>query len=349
MTDRSLVDQPELAALTPGPSPASGRGEQVATRWESGDTAALSPDPSPASARGEQVATRWESGDTSPLSHASGRGAGAEGDPPEITVADLIASSGLLTSEARSLLAFVLGGTREALIAQPQRPVGAKYAAHFRELCQRRAAGEPMAYLLGEREFYGRRFRVNGSVLIPRPETELLVEAALRELEGFGGPRVIDLGTGSGCIGITLALERMDARVCATEVSEAALKLARINADELGAQVEFLRGHWYEPARGPFDLIVSNPPYIAAGDPHLAHLGCEPRDALTDGGDGLSCLRAIIGQAQAHLAEHGTLLVEHGYDQGAAVRALMRQSGFDSVATLTDLAGLERVCVARRH
>jgi release factor glutamine methyltransferase len=279
----------------------------------------------------------------------SGRGAGGEGVSPETSVADLIASSGLVASEARSLLAFVLGSTREALIAQPQRPVAAEYGVRFRELCQRRAAGEPMAYLLGEREFYGRRFRVDRSVLIPRPETERLVEAALLQLQGVSAPRLIDLGTGSGCIAITLALERMEARVGATEVSEAALELARVNAGELGAQVEFLRGRWFEPARGPFDLIVSNPPYIAAGDPHLAELGYEPREALTDGGDGLSCLRAIIGQAQAHLAERGALLVEHGYDQGAAVRALMRQSGFDSVATLTDLAGLDRVCVARRH
>jgi release factor glutamine methyltransferase len=266
----------------------------------------------------------------------------------EARAAELIAASSLPAPEARSLLAFALGATRESLIAHPRRPVGAGDAARFRRLCERRSAGEPMAYLLGEREFFGRRFRVDRSVLIPRPETECLVEAALRALQGLSRPRVIDLGTGSGCIAVTLALERTDARVCATEVSAAALELAQANAAQLGAHVELLHGNWYEAAHWRFDLIVSNPPYVAAGDPHLAALGCEPRSALTDGADGLGCLRAIIEQADGHLTEQGTLLVEHGYDQGAAVRALMRQNGFRSVQTLPDLAGLDRVCQARR-
>ncbi len=206
-----------------------------------------------------------------------------------------------------------------------------------------------MAYLLSQREFFGRRFRVDRSVLIPRPETECLVEAALQQIRGLSRPSVLDLGTGSGCIAITLALERPDAEVSAVEVSEAALELARTNAAELGACVVFIHGDWYAPTHRRFDMIVSNPPYVAAQDPHLAELGCEPREALTDGGDGLSCLRTIIGRAPAHLTDGGALLVEHGYDQGDAVRAMMIENGFGSVRTLTDLAGVERVCQGQRR
>ncbi len=263
-----------------------------------------------------------------------------------MTVAHLIASSGIAASEARSLLALALGCTGESLIAHPRRAVGAAAAEQFAQMCARRRSGEPMAYLVGQREFYGRRYRVDPSVLIPRPETECLIDAALLLLKDRASPRVLDLGTGSGCIAITLALERPDARVVATERSGAALNMARANALELGARVEFLLGEWYAPTAGRFDLIVSNPPYVAAEDPHLPSLGCEPRSALTDEGDGLSCLRAIARQAGAHLAEGGLLLVEHGYDQGPAVRELMLNSGFTSVRTLHDLAGLERVCVA---
>jgi release factor glutamine methyltransferase len=205
-----------------------------------------------------------------------------------------------------------------------------------------------MAYLVGQREFFGRCFRVDRSVLIPRPETECLIETALDLLSGQDRPSVVDLGTGSGCIGITLALERPDAAVWATDVSHQALELARANACALGAEVRFLNADWYGAALGRFDLIVSNPPYIAAGDPHLAALRDEPRQALTDDRDGLSCLRAIIGQARTHLTGHGALLVEHGHDQGDAVRGLMRQNGLRSIQTHTDLAGLERACLARR-
>ena len=260
---------------------------------------------------------------------------------------DLIESSGIVATEARSLLAFALDTTRESLIAHPRRAVGADAGARFRELCARRQAGEPIAYLLREREFFGRRFRVDRSVLIPRPETERLVEAALQEMQGRSRPRVLDLGTGSGCIAITLALERSDAEVSATDVSRPALELARANAAELGARVAFIHADWYPPNSQRFELVVSNPPYVAAHDPHLADLACEPREALTGGEDGLACLRAIISQAPAHLTGHGALLVEHGYDQAAAVRVMMVESGFGSVRTLTDLAGVERVCQGR--
>ena len=280
---------------------------------------------------------------------ASGRGGGGEGSGREGSSAgELIAASALAASEARSLLAFALDVPREALIARPQQRVAAEAAQRFATLAARRRAGEPIAYLLGEREFFGRRFRVDRAVLVPRPETECLVESALQALASRQAPRVADLGTGCGCIAITLALERADARVCGTDISETALELARRNASELGARVQFLHGHWYAPLAGRFDLIVANPPYVAAGDPHLAELAFEPAQALTDGGDGLSCLRSIVEQASAHLSDDGTLLVEHGFDQAAEVRAMMQASGFRSVLTRSDLAGLERICAGRR-
>jgi release factor glutamine methyltransferase len=259
---------------------------------------------------------------------------------------DLMASSGIAASEARALLAFALDATRESLIAQPQSGVPASAAERFRALCARRLAGEPMAYLLAQREFFGRPFQVDHSVLIPRPETECLVEAALRELRHLPRPHVLDLGTGSGCIAITLALECPDARIAATDRSETALEVARGNAAALGARVEFILGDWYAPIRERYDLIVSNPPYVAANDPHLSELGCEPLDALTDRADGLYCLRTVIDGAPTHLTAHGALLIEHGHDQGAAVRTMARARGFRSVRTLVDLAGIDRVCVA---
>lgn len=265
-----------------------------------------------------------------------------------MSVGELIAASGLAAPEARSLLAFVLQAAREALIARPEQPVQAPAAQRFASLCARRRAGEPIAYLLGEREFFGRSFGVDRSVLIPRPETECLVEAALEVLEGIRAPRVADLGTGSGCIAITLALQRPDARVYATDLSRPALERARANAAALGARVEFLCGSWYEPLAGRFDLIVSNPPYVAQGDPHLADLVFEPEEALTAGVDGLSCLRTIVESASAHLAEDGALLVEHGFDQAPRVQEMMYASGFRSAVTREDLAGIPRVCVARQ-
>jgi release factor glutamine methyltransferase len=263
-----------------------------------------------------------------------------------VTAQELIDCSGIVASEARALLAFTLGVPRESLIAQPRRQVPGASAARFRDLCARRLDGEPMAYLRNEREFFGRPFRVDRSVLIPRPETECLVEAALEALRGHTRPRVLDLGTGSGCIAITLALERDDAEVVATDVSEGALEVARANAAALGGRVRFVHGDWYAPIRERYHLIVSNPPYVAAGDPHLAELTSEPIAALSDGADGLSCLRAIVEGAPACLELRGTLAIEHGFDQSEAVRAMVKSKGFGSVHTRRDLAGVERVCVA---
>ena len=260
------------------------------------------------------------------------------------TVAELLASAALPRTEARLLLASVLGVPIESLIARPQQPVDSATAARFATLAARRARGEPVAYLLGEKEFYGRRFAVSPAVLVPRPETELLVELALPRLRLRPAPNVLDLGTGSGCIAITLALECPGATVVAVDRSADALAVARANARRLGATVEFLPGDWFEAVGGRFDLIVANPPYVAAADPHLAGLLHEPQHALSAGADGLADLRRIVGGAPAHLKLGGTLAVEHGHDQGAAVRALFARAGFAGIETHRDLAGIERVC-----
>lgn len=272
----------------------------------------------------------------SPASPASGRGAA--------TVGDLLSGSGLPRAEARRLLAAALGTAIEALVARPQQPVDAAAAARFEALLARRTAGEPIAYLLGEKEFYGRSFTVSPAVLVPRPETELLVELALARLRGLPAPRVLDLGTGSGCIAVTLALECPAAIVAAVERSAAALQVARDNARRLGARVEFLLGDWFAPVAGRFDVIVANPPYVAAGDPHLRALASEPAAALIAGADGLDDLRRVVAAAPRHLNPGGWLAVEHGHDQGAAVRELFVAAGFSSVRTHVDLAGIERVC-----
>ena len=256
------------------------------------------------------------------------------------TVADALATSGLPTLEARALLAFRLGVPRERLIAHPELAVGAADAEAFFRLARRRAAGEPLAYLLGNKEFYGRPFAVLPDVLVPRPETELLVDLALACMRDLPQPRALDLGTGSGCIAVTLALEHRGSRVAATDLSGAALDCARQNATQLGAEIDFRQGDWYGalPAGAVFDVIVANPPYIAPGDPHLVDLRFEPMQALTAGRDGMACLETIIEGAAARLAPQGWLLVEHGYDQAPAVGAAFVRAGL-SVAAHADGAG----------
>ncbi|MDZ7652005.1 MAG: peptide chain release factor N(5)-glutamine methyltransferase [Burkholderiaceae bacterium] len=266
---------------------------------------------------------------------------------PDATVRALVAASGLPALDARLLLAEVLGVSRERLVAFPEQLVAADAVVRFEALAARGRRGEPLAYLLGRREFYGRAFNVSPAVLVPRPESELLVDLALEALRGHAAPRVLDLGTGSGCIAITLALARSDAEVVATDVSAAALAVARANAQALGASLRWVASDWYEALAGHFDLIVSNPPYVAAGDPHLAALACEPIDALTDHADGLDCLRRIVAGAPAHLRPGGWLLVEHGYDQGARVRQLLADAGLQGVRTVRDIAGHERVGIAQ--
>lgn len=266
------------------------------------------------------------------------------------TVDQLLRLSGLPALDARALLAQALGRPREQLAAHPEWTVDSERAAAFEALVQRRREGIPLAYLTGVREFYGREFRVTPDVLIPRPDTETLVEVALECLRGTSAPRVVDLGTGSGCIALTLKLERPDARVSATDVSATALVVARTNAQALSAEVEFRLGDWYAalPAGAVFDLIVANPPYVASGDPHLAELVHEPLAALTDDCDGLASLRIVIAGAHAYLAPNGWLAVEHGYDQGPAVSQTMSAAGFRQVVTRRDAGGRDRVTVGSR-
>ncbi|WP_269496631.1 peptide chain release factor N(5)-glutamine methyltransferase [Castellaniella sp. S9] len=267
------------------------------------------------------------------------------------TLRDRVAASPLPRLEAHMLWQQVLGVPRSWLIAHDTDPLDPAHLAAYEALEARRAAGEPMAYILGRREFLGREFRVTPDVLIPRPETEQLVEAALEAVAGCAAPRVLDLGTGSGAVAVSVALARPDARVDATDVSPAALAIAAENARALGASLQFFHGNWYDSRLGSpqYDLIVSNPPYIHARDPHLGQgdLRFEPPTALTDGADGLSALRAIIDGAPRYLAPSGTVCVEHGWDQAGAVRRLLRRRGFADIASLRDLAGIERVTRGR--
>jgi len=252
--------------------------------------------------------------------------------------------------DARVLACHVLAAGRAWLAANPMHVLTETQDARLDALVAQRALGYPVAYLTGTREFYGRDFAVGPAVLIPRPETETLVAAALERLPPGGS--VLDLGTGSGAIAVTLACERPDARVHATERSEEALALARSNAESHGARVEFALGDWYAPVAGlAFDLVVANPPYVAAGDHHLAEgdLRFEPRAALADGSaDGLASIRAIVAGAPGHLKSGGWILMEHGYDQAAACRDLLADAGFDALLSLADLAGIPRVAGGRR-
>jgi release factor glutamine methyltransferase len=248
--------------------------------------------------------------------------------------------------EARILLAHALGVERVWLIAHEHDSLPPAVLSIYESLLDRRLAGEPVAYILGEKEFFGRSYKLSPAVLIPRPETELLVELALAKLPPDHPARILDLGTGSGCIAITLALERPDCEVVATDQSAAALEVARENAVRHGATLRFYAGNWYQalPAdAGKFDLIVSNPPYIAEHDAHLAALTHEPSHALAAGADGLDDVRLIVQGAKAHLAPAGWLMLEHGWDQAEACRELLQQAGFFRVQTEVDLAGHGRV------
>jgi len=248
--------------------------------------------------------------------------------------------------DARLLLEHVAGCRHTDLLMSPEALVVPPAQDVFDALLVRRGNGEPLAYLTGETEFRGRLFQVSPAVLIPRPETEVLIELALQKLRGLPAPRVVDLGTGSGIVAISLALEHSEATVSAVDLSKDAISVARNNAGRLGARLDFYQGDWFAPlADQRFDLIVSNPPYVAHGDPHLALNGLpfEPQMALTDGADGLDCIRRIVADAPAHLNPGGWLLFEHGYDQGEASRNLLTAAGFKDAATFPDLAGIDRV------
>lgn len=259
----------------------------------------------------------------------------------------LLAGTALPRLETQMLLQHVLQVPRAWLIAHDTDVLAATTVERFQDLVQQRLAGRPMAYLLGHREFMGHKFAVNPDVLIPRPDTELLVETALHHIDGLQAPRVLDLGTGSGAIAISIKLACPHATVVATDVSARALAVARLNAQYLSATVEFLPSSWYHSLLGQpaFDLIVSNPPYIAANDPHLdqGDLRYEPVQALSDNADGLTALGAIVQGGRAHLKPAGALWVEHGWDQAPAVRQFLLQARFERVGSLPDLAGVERV------
>lgn len=252
--------------------------------------------------------------------------------------------------EVRVLLGHALGVGRAWLIAHAPDELPAAAVAAYTSLLARRLAGEPVAYILGEKEFFGRSFKVAPSVLVPRPETELLVELALEKLAADKPGRILDLGTGSGCIAITLALERPGCGIIAVEQSAEALSVAKQNAIHLGAKLGFYLGNWYlalPPDMEKFDLIVSNPPYVAEGDPHLAALAHEPGQALASGADGLDDIRRVVQDAAAWLVPCGWLMFEHGWDQGEACRGLLQAAGFAGVESRVDLAGIGRVTLGR--
>jgi release factor glutamine methyltransferase len=269
---------------------------------------------------------------------------------PSLTVAAALRLSGLDPADARVLLRATLRAGDAQLAAHPERRLTAPEREAFLALVERRRAGEPVAYLAGEREFYSLAFKVAPAVLIPRPETEGLVDWALERLPPEASPLALDLGTGSGCVAIAIAKHRPRARVTATDISAGALALARENAARHGAGIEFLQSDWFAAlGERRFDLIVSNPPYVAEDDPHLAQgdLRFEPRAALAAGARGLDAIETIVEQAVRRLRPGGWLLLEHGEEQGACVRALLAAAGYRGIETRQDLAARERITGAR--
>lgn len=256
----------------------------------------------------------------------------------------LARDGGVARLDALLLLAHTTGRPREWLLAHDDAELDPPPLAALAPLLARRAAGEPLAYLVGEREFLGLALRVTPAVLVPRPETELLVDWALERLAaGAPSADVADLGTGSGAIAVAIAQASPSARLHASDASAAALEVARGNAARHGLSIGFALGDWWAAHAGRrYGLAVSNPPYIAAGDPHLAALEHEPQSALTPGGDGLGALAAIVDAAPDHLLPGAWLLLEHGHDQGGAVRRLLQERGLRDATTRNDLAGLPR-------
>jgi len=257
-----------------------------------------------------------------------------------MTVSEALKASGIDLREARLLLAEVCGSSQANLAASPEQEIPFEVENSFHDLVEKRKAGVPVAYILGRKEFYGLELSVNPSVLIPRPETELLVDLALERRP----ESVLDLGTGSGAIALALRFHLKKTRVVAVDADLAALGTAKRNAAKLNLAIDFRHGRWFEPVAGErFDLIVANPPYVAAGDPHLEALRHEPQNALVGGRDGLEEIRKIASEVGEFLRPGAWLLLEHGLGQDRAVRDLLGEAGLETVTTWPDLAGIARV------
>jgi len=256
---------------------------------------------------------------------------------------------GIERLDAQLILARQLGQSRAWLVAHDDEPLAPGSALAVEAAYARRKAGEPLAYLLGAQEFHGLSLQIDARVLVPRPDTETIVDWALELLAGRDGARVVDLGTGSGAIALAVKHRCPAVHVYATDLSRDALDVARANARRLGLSVTFVGGSWWSALGGQhFDLVLSNPPYIAEGDPHLPALRHEPASALTSGRDGLDALRAIVDGAPAHMNDGAWLLLEHGYNQADAVQAMLREAGFNGVAMRRDGGGRARVTGAHR-
>ena len=257
------------------------------------------------------------------------------------SISNLIQTTTLDKLDAKILLRHILNFSRAQLITNSDYVLNDAELAKFLDFSNLRNSGMPINYITGTREFYSREFIVTKDTLIPRPETELLVDTILE----FAKPNtsLLDLGTGSGCIAISAKLERETLLVSAVDKSSAALEVAKQNASNLGADIKFYHSDWFSDVSGKFDIIVSNPPYIHPDDKHLQNLLFEPKTALTDFEDGLSCLRAIITKAKDYLQTNGILMVEHGYDQGASVRELFTTNGYKAIATIVDYSKNDRI------
>jgi release factor glutamine methyltransferase len=262
-----------------------------------------------------------------------------------LTVGEALSSSGIDPREARLLLAAATGFSEASVLAHPEKDLPQEVETLFRQMTARRAAGEPVAYILGRKEFYGLELTVTPAVLIPRPETELLVDLALARRPAS----LVDLGTGSGAIALALKRHLPAARVVATDASAAALEVAKRNAVRFGLEIEWRHGRWFEPLAGErFEAIISNPPYVAVGDPHIAGLQYEPRFSFEAGADGLDAFRILAREAPAHLLPGGWLLLEHGAGQHEAVRGLLEAAGLETTESWPDLAGIPRVSGGKR-
>jgi len=261
-----------------------------------------------------------------------------------VTVGEALAASGIEVREARLLLAAATGFSEASVLAFQEKALPSEAEHRFRDFARRRSGGEPVAYILGRKEFYSLELVVTPAVLIPRPETELLVDLVLARKPAS----VLDMGTGSGAIALAIKRHLPGARVVASDASAAALEVAKRNATRLNLDIELRHGRWFEAVAGErFEAVVCNPPYVVAGDPHLAQLPFEPRLALEAGADGLDALRVVAREAPAHLLPGGWLLVEHGMGQQAAVRELLEAAGLETGSGWPDLAGIPRVAGGR--